>query len=163
VTAHRDYYHAGVLAAAEAGNDKARRAATLALILEDLRYPAARDGSVIELRTDLALTIGWHLVRAGWEWYPDRALIKPRPCAGPGTYEDAQEWVSIDAPDDPLADLASMTVADLAALPENLRAEAARRLGVKTEEPPQPTGWVQPNRITITDEPDTALDDIEWK
>ena len=45
-------------------------------------------------------------------------------------YEDACTWVPASAPDDPLDGLEQMTVAQIHALPADLRGEALRRLGM---------------------------------
>ena len=122
-------------------------------ILADLTYPVAKDGSIMDCNAFKAW-VGWHLVRAGWrkpnntdgvfliEEYDD-PMIKSRRVYGPGVYEDAVQWVPFSDPDDPLGNLENMTMAQIEKLPEDLRAEAKRRLGLAPpiEQTPNDPAW----------------------
>jgi hypothetical protein len=141
-------------------------------MLDDLTWPVAKDGSTMQ--TDgIKAWVCWHLVRTGWrkpnntnnfplvEEYDD-PLIKPRKVYGPGVFEGAIRWVSVTDPDDPLEGLENMTVGQIEALPDDVKFEAKRRLGMLPPvEPSEPTpAWtVRPN-INITDEPEP--EDVEW-
>lgn len=133
----------------------------MAQLLTDLSYPRGEDGRVLDTNAFKAV-LAQHLMRAGWrkpnntdglaliEEY-DEPEIKARKMVGPGVYEDAIEWVPFDAPDDPLADLQNMTIAQINALPEHLSTEAKRRLGMLPNAP-QPTDlWSVKPTLTITD------------
>lgn len=141
-------------------------------MLDDLFYPVAKDGSVMDA-SGIKAWVCWHLVRAGWrkpnntdglaliEEYDD-PIIKKRRVYGPGVFEDAVTWVGVDEPDDPLAGLADMTIAQVDALPDDVKFEAKRRLGMLVPEPAPPDvspGWSVQPYITITDAPD---DTTEW-
>jgi hypothetical protein len=145
--------------------------AVYAQMMADLQYPVAKDGSVMDA-SGIKAWVCWHLVRAGWrkpnntdrlalrEEYDD-PVIKKRRVYGPGVFEDAVTWVDAAEPDDPLDNLQHMTVAEIEALPEDVRLEAKRRLGVTPAAPqadPQPAWTVQPY-ISITDAPDETT---EW-
>jgi hypothetical protein len=140
-------------------------------MLDDLTYPQAKDGSVMDA-SGVKAWICWHLVRTGWrkpnntdglalvEEYDD-PVIKPRKVYGPGVMEDAITWIPADAPDDPLDKLEQMTVAQIEHLPEDIKLEAKRRLGILPPPDiaaPQPAWSVAPH-VTITDEPD---DQTAW-
>lgn len=139
-------------------------------MLDDLQYPVAKDGSVMDASA-IKAWVAWHLVRCGWRKPNDGELIdnydapviKKRRVYGTGVMEDAVNWVGVDEPDDPLSDLPNMTMAEIEGLPEDLRAEARRRLGLAAPQPdsdPQPAWSVKPF-ITIADEPDVD-DGTEW-
>lgn len=140
-------------------------------MLADLQYPVNKDGSIIQA-DGFKAAVCWHLVRAGWrkpnnldglaliEEYDD-PVIKKRRVYGPGVYEDAVTWVDFNAPDDPLDNLENMTVAQIEALPDEVKFEAKRRLGLLPPTPEadlQPAWSVQPY-VTITDAPD---ENTEW-
>jgi hypothetical protein len=141
-------------------------------MLADLTYPVARDGTTAMDAGGVAPIIAYHLIRAGWrkpnnadglvliEAYDD-PLIKPRKVYGPGVYADAVTWVPADDPDDPLADLANMTMGQIAALAPDLQLEAKRRLGMEIRPPTPEPGWTVQTHITITDEPDVE-DGTQW-
>jgi hypothetical protein len=134
-------------------------------ILADLTYPVDREGNVMDISAMKAL-VGWHLVRCGWrkpnntdgfalqEEFDD-PLIKSRRVYGPGVYEDAVQWVPFSDPDDPLDDLASMTMAEIEALPADLKGEAKRRLGLlpATEHPEPKPAWSVRPFVHIEDAP----------
>jgi hypothetical protein len=139
-------------------------AAVYKQILDDLTYPVAKDGSIMDA-SGVKAWIGWHLVRAGWrkpnnsDHLPlveglDDPVIKKRRVHGPGVMEDAVTWVPVSEPDDPLENLEQMTIAQVEALPDDLKIEAKRRLGLLPPVEPdlEPAWSVQPF-ITITDEP----------
>lgn len=134
--------------------------ATLAL-MADLRYPISRDGSVLDT-TFIAPLIAYHLARCGWRVDLEKRKIKPRTVTAKGVVEDAVEWVPVDAPDDPLADLDSMTMAEINNLTPNMRAEALRRMGgPETPDLPTNSGWRVSTSLNIEDAPDTD-DGVEW-
>jgi hypothetical protein len=144
-------------------------------LISDLQYPVAKNGDVLDTHA-IRPGIAYHLVRAGWrkpnnadglalrddEQHWDDPQIKKRKVYGPGVIEDAVTWVPVTDPDDPLEDLQNMTVAQIEALPADLRDEAKRRLGLL---PPLPTkadsenlqpAWSVAPSINITD-----ADDVE--
>ena len=142
-------------------------------MLDDLQYPQAKDGSIMDASA-IKPWVAWHLIRCGWrkpnnhdhlalrEEFDD-PLIKKRKVNSPGVVEDAVVWVPIDAPDDPLAGIENMTMRDIEELPDELRTEAKRRLGLlitpPAEEPEMP--WqIQPH-VTITDAP-YVDDETDW-
>jgi hypothetical protein len=140
-------------------------AAVYGQMLDDLHYPVAKDGSVMDA-SGIKAWICWHLVRCGWrkpnntDNLPlienlDEPVIKKRRVHGPGVMEDAVVWVGVHEPDDPLADLYTMTMAEIDCLDDDLKIEAKRRLGLLPPAEPdlQPAWSVQPF-ITITDEPE---------
>lgn len=138
------------------------RAITRTLLMESLHYPPARDGSIIDA-PGVFPEIAWHLEADGWRKPYAMALIpeydtptiKKRKVYGAGIYEDAVTWVPFTAPDDPLDNLDDMTIAQIESLPEDLRVEAKRRLGMLPPPPPQtepnPPAWRVRPRITIAD------------
>lgn len=139
-------------------------------MLDDLQYPVAKDGSVMDASA-IKAWVAWHLIRAGWRKPSqhdldenfDQPIIKKRRIYSPGVMADAVTWVGIDEPDDPLDGVEDLTVAQIDSLPDDLRIEARRRLGLL---PPQPNTEPQPNWsvkpfITIADEPDVD-DGTEW-
>ncbi|CKH14022.1 hypothetical protein PXH78_26995 [Mycolicibacterium smegmatis] len=141
-------------------------------MLDDLHYPVSKNGDIMDASAVKAW-VCWHLVRCGWrkpnntdgfalvEDYDD-PLIKPRKVYGPGIVEDAVTWVPATDPDDPLQNLESMTVAEIEALPDDLKVEAKRRLGLIPPQPqPSEEGWSVKPFITIT-EADDVDDDTRW-
>lgn len=153
------------------------KARVLQQLLDDLQYPVNKDGSIMDTSWFKA-AIAMHLVRAGWRkpnntdgialregneiaW--DDPEIKPRKVYGPGVFEDAITWVSVNEPDDPLDDIQNMTMSQIDALPDDLRIEAKRRLGLIPREPqPDPdAGWSVKPLIHITDEEDPD-DGTQW-
>lgn len=129
--------------------------------ITDCHYPVDKDGNVMNAGYFVWL-VGYHMVRCGWRRSAD-PVIKKRPIDAPGVAEDAIEWVSVDAPDDPLAGLESMTVAEIAALPEHLRRAAIRRMNGNRDtdddlpEMGEPAWQVTPN-ISVKDERPLADD-----
>lgn len=132
-----------------------------ALMMKDLIYPVSKDGTVIDL-TYFAPVIAWHLTLCGYRCDPSKRQIKARKITAPGVVDDAQEWVPASAPDDPLADLADMTMGQINKLPPIQRAEALRRMGgpVTPDLPPNP-GWHVATTMKIEDAPDPD-DDYQW-
>ena len=135
---------------------------TAACLIGDLRYPVSKDGSVMDL-TYYAPLIAWHLARAGWRCDQSKRKIKPRKIIAKGVSEGAIEWVLTDAPDDPLANLNNMTMAEVNALPPVWHAEAVRRMGGPElpDLPDRPEGWHPAVNMTIVDEPDPD-DGYQW-
>lgn len=147
-----------------AGEHKdAKREQELAMLelLQDLRYPISKDGSVLDT-TFIAALVAYHLVRCGWRPDPDKRIIKARKVVAKGVVEGAVEWVGVDEPDDPLSNLDGMTMADINRLSPNMRAEALRRMG-GPELPDLPTnpGWHVSTSLKIEDAPDVD-DGVEW-
>lgn len=142
-------------------------ARVLAQMLGDLQYPQAKDGSIIDTK-GFGHLVAWHLVRCGWrkpnnlDNFPlveehDDPIIKPRKVLGPGVFEDAVVWVGFNEPDDPLEHLADMTMREVEALPDEVKYEAKRRLGMATTPTPDDVPnfgveeWSVKTRINITD------------
>lgn len=127
---------------------------SMAAIMEALQYPVAKDGSVLGISDALNWmkpTLAYHLARCGIGPV-NPPLIKKQRVDAP-MIEDACKWVGINAPDDPLADVENMTMAQINSLPEDLAVAAKRRLGILP--PPEPSpGWVQPPVVTIADGPE---------
>jgi hypothetical protein len=133
-------------------------------MMDSLHYPRAKDGSIMDA-SGIKAWVCWHLTNEGWrkpnntdglpliEEYDD-PVIKKRRVYGPGVMEDAVVWVGMNEPDDPLENLEQMTIAQVEALPDDLKIEAKRRLGLLPPVEPdlEPAWSVQPF-ITITDEP----------
>lgn len=73
-------------------------------MVEDLKYPVDHQGHVLDMNhlPDVPHTIAHHLVKRGWRFHPDKALIKPRPVVGAGFYQDLVTYVPVDGPDEPL-------------------------------------------------------------
>lgn len=143
-------------------------------MLDDLHYPVAKDGSIMDASA-IKAWVAWHLVRTGWrkpnntdglalvEEFDD-PIIKKRRISAAGVVEDAIEWVGVNEPDDPLANLADMTMGQIEALPEVQRIEAKRRLGLlpppDTDAEPEPA-WSVKTFIQIADEDDVD-DGTQW-
>lgn len=141
-------------------------------MLGDLQYPQAKDGSIIDTK-GFAHLVAWHLVRCGWrkpnntdgvglrEEFDD-PVIKKRNVSGPGVFEDAVVWVGFNEPDDPLADIENMTIREIDELPEELRYEAKRRLGLISSPTPADVPnfgveeWSIKPHINITDAEDVG-------
>ena len=131
----------------------------LLALLADLRSPVAPPPSSAVLAIDFIESvkpiIAYHLMRCGWR--PDLAKrkIKARKVYGPGLLDGAVTWVPITAPDDPLANLPNMTIAEIEALePEDVKLEAKRRLGMHVDPPKPPDEWHTRTHVQITDAPD---------
>jgi hypothetical protein len=122
-------------------------------MLLDLRYPVANDGSVMQADF-FAPLVAYHLVRCGWRPNSEKRKIKPRRVPGPGVAQDAVEWVDMSDPDDPLKNLASMSLGDIARLPDVWRHEAIRRLGgaVQGDLPKPVNGWKVETKFNITNQ-----------
>lgn len=73
-------------------------------LAEDLKYPVDAHGRVLDMNhlPDVAVTLVFHLIRRGWRYHPDKALIKPRRVEGAGYYEDLVTYVGVDENDEPL-------------------------------------------------------------
>jgi hypothetical protein len=123
-------------------------------LADALRYPVDSRGRVYDVRFLLPI-LAFHLARAGAYVDPSRAIIKGRRLPPtPGVFDDAVEWVSVDAPDSIDDELAGKTIDDVAALSPAARAELIRRLGGETPSMEPATGalWsVQPS-IQFDDE-----------
>lgn len=123
--------------------------------LEDCHYPVDKDGNVMDAGHFVWL-VGYHMVRCGWRRVA-APVIKKRPVDAPGVIEGAVEWVPVDAPDDPLANVEQMTFAEISALPEWLRRKAIRRLNGNKDvdddlpDMQEPAWQVTPN-ISVKDE-----------
>lgn len=130
-----------------------------ATMLKDLRYPVGppdEEGRSDVMNADFfAPFVAYHLVRCGWRPNSEKRKIKPRKVPGKGIVEDAVEWVDIDAPDDPLRHLDTMSMAEVAMLPEVWKYEAIRRLGgqVKCDLPEPDSKWKVNTKINISDMP----------
>ena len=139
-----------------------RNDALLACLL-DLTYPVSSDGTRIDV-SGYRQIIAYHLVRCGWRMDREKRMIKSRKVNARGVYVDANEWVPIDMPDDPLDNLANMTMRDIDALPPGLKAEAMQRItGEVLPELPENPGWKVETRIKITDDSTEPDDGFEWK
>lgn len=132
-----------------------------ACLMGDLRYPVSKDGSIIDMSYFTAV-LAYHLVRCGWRVDPERREIKPRRITAQGVIQGAIEWVPMDAPDDPLANLNNMTMKEINKLPPIQRAEAIRRIGgPELPDLPRNPGWKTETHVNIEDAPDVN-DGIEW-
>ena len=147
----------------------------LGQMLEDLQYPQAKDGSIVDTK-GFAHLVAWHLVRCGWrkpnnldnfalrEEFDD-PIIKKRKVLGGGVFEDAVVWVGFNETDDPLEGLEDMTMREIEALPDEVKFEAKRRLGLAPAVPPRPSPdqlempWQANPLITIADAPEEDLVD----
>lgn len=143
-------------------DNQERNEALLACLL-DLTYPVAKDGTRVDVSAFKSI-IAYHLVRCGWRMDREKRMIKSRKVNARGVYVDANEWVPIDMPDDPLDNLANMTMAEIEALPPGLKAEAMQRItGEVLPDLPENPGWRVETSIRITDDPTEPDDDFEWK
>jgi hypothetical protein len=132
-----------------------------AQLIGDLRYPVSKDGTVVDLSYFSPL-IAYHLARCGWRCDPAKRRIKSRKIAAKGVVSDALEWVDVNAPDDPLANLKSMTMAEINRLPPVQRAEAIRRIGgPELPDLPANPGWHVATNMTIEHAPDPD-DGKQW-
>lgn len=149
--------------AAQRMQDAARECnEAMLMLLLDLTYPEAKDGTRVDISAFKAI-IAYHLIRCGWRPDPEKRMIKSRKVNARGVYVDANEWVPIDTPDDILDNLATMTMAEIDALPPGLKAEAIQRMtGEVLPDLPVNTGWKVETSIRITDEPDEPNDGFEW-
>jgi hypothetical protein len=129
--------------------------------LADLQYPVSKDGSVLDVSAFKAIVV-YHLIRCGWRPDESKREIKSRKVIGNGVIADAVEWVAMDAPDDPLDNLANMTLAEINALAPGPRAAAIARLGGTAPEIPENPGWHVRTNIQITDDPDEPDDGLSW-
>lgn len=120
-----------------------------ATMLMDLRYPVGKDGSVMNADF-FAPLVAYHLVRCGWRPNSEKRKIKGRKPPG-AVAEGAVEWIDINAPDDPLHNLGTMSMREIALLPEMWRHEAIRRLGgnVKSDLPEPKSGWKVNTKINV--------------
>jgi hypothetical protein len=116
--------------------------AYLAALL-DLTYPEAKDGTRVDL-TAFQNIIAYHMVRCGWRMDISKRKIKARKVNARGVIEDAIEWIPIEMDDDPLANLSTMTMAEINALP------------------PENPGWKVETSIRITDDPVEPNDGYDW-
>lgn len=144
-----------------------QRQAMIAL-MADLRYPAGPDGGVLALLDGLPFPnddpnvvdsmrgrLAYHLMMAGWRVDLNKRRRKARKVFGAGMFDDAVVWVDISEPDDPLADLANMTIAQIDALtPEDVRLEARRRVGLPVPTPEPPPGWQANPLVDVIDAPE---------
>lgn len=147
----------------EARTEAEERNAALVACLLDLTYPVAKDGTRVDL-TAFKHIIAYHLVRCGWRMQREKRMIKSRKVNARGVYVDANEWVPIDMPDDPLDNLANMTMAEIEQLPPGLKAEAVQRMtGEVLPDLPENPGWKVQTSIRITDDPVEPEDGFEWK
>jgi hypothetical protein len=149
-------------AIARARADDEDRHETMLKLLLDLTYPEARDGTRVDVSAFKAI-LAYHLVRCGWRMDPTKRMIKSRKVTARGVAADAIDWVPINAPDDPLDNLANMTMAEIDALPPGLKAEAMQRLtGEVLPELPENPGWHVQTSIRIEDDPTEPDDGFEW-
>ena len=147
---------------AEAKADDQEKSNSMIACLLDLTYPEAKDGTRVDVSGFKAI-IAYHLVRCGWRMIPEKRMIKARKINARGVVADAIDWVPINSPDDPLANLADMTMAQIDALPPGLRAEAMQRMtGEVLPDLPDNPGWKVATSIRITNDPDEPDDGFEW-
>jgi len=112
-------------------------------LADALHYPVDSQGRVFDVKFMLPV-LAYHLARCGAVIDPARALIKQRRLPpAPGVFEDAVEWVSVDAPDSIDDELAGVTIDDVESLSAAAKAELLRRLGAKEPESTNPdaTTW----------------------
>lgn len=135
--------------------------AAMSRLLESIQYPVAPDGTVVDT-SFISATVAYHLARCGYD-IVRAPLIKKRSVSGPGIIVGACHWVAPDESDEPvvyaspLDDLQNMTMAQIDALPEPLRVEARRQLGLPYREP----GWQHTPTVNIEDAPEPD-DGAEW-
>jgi hypothetical protein len=131
-------------------------------LIGDLRYPVTKSGSVLDM-TYFSPALAYHLARCGWRLNPNKRIIKPRRVIAKGVVDDAVEWIAADAPDDPLANLHNMTVAEINQLPPIQRAQAMRKVtGQELPElPNNEKGWHTTANLKIEDAPDPQ-DGLKW-
>lgn len=145
-----------------AKSEDQERNETMLKLLLDLTYPEAKDGARVDVSAFKAI-LAYHLVRCGWRMIPEKRMIKSRKVNARGVAMDAIDWVPINAPDDPLANLSSMTMAEIDSLPPGLKAEALQRMtGEVLPDLPENPGWHVQTSISITDDPDEPDDGFEW-
>ena len=98
-------------------------------IAEAMQYPMDNHGRRYDLRY-LSPMLSYHLARAGIGKVEGQAVIKKRKLPpSPGVFDDAIEWVPLDAPSSIDDELAGRRLDDLSGLSKAARAEAIRRLG----------------------------------
>jgi hypothetical protein len=132
-----------------------------AALIGDLRYPEAPDGTTVDV-TYFAVILAYHLARCGWRLDPQKRQIKPRKITAQGVVAGAIEWVGVEEPDDPLADLPNMTMKEINALDPVQRAIAIRRIGgPELPDLPKAAGWHTKTKLNITEERDVA-DGVAW-
>lgn len=128
-------------------------------MLKDLRYPespADEQGNTSIMNTDFfAPLVAYHLVKCGWRPNSEKRKIKPRKVPQRGVVADAVEWVGMEEDDDPLHNLDTMSMREIALLPEIWKHEAIRRLGghMKSDLAEPKSGWKVDTRINISDMP----------
>jgi hypothetical protein len=128
-------------------------------MLKDLRYPVGppdENGQSDVMNADFfAPWVAYHLVRCGWRPNGEKRKIKPRKVPQRGVVADAVEWVAMDEPDDPLRNLDTMSMREIALLPEVWKHEAIRRLGghVKSDLPEPKSKWKVNTKINISNAP----------
>lgn len=142
--------------------EKQERVDAVMACLLDLTYPVAADGTRIDVSAFRQI-IAYHLVRCGWRMDREKRMIKSRKVNARGVYVDANEWVPIDMPDDPLENLANMTMAEINDLPPGLKAEAMQRItGEVLPELPENPGWRVETSIRIVDDANEPDDGFDW-
>lgn len=135
---------------------------SLIALMHDLRYPVARDGTVLDT-SFISPIVAYHLIRCGWRIDNEKRVIKARNVVAKGVVEGAVEWVAVDDPDDPLANLHSMTMADINQLSPSMRAEALRRMGApESPDLSNNSGWHVSTSLKVEEAPDTTSDGTEW-
>ena len=131
-------------------------------IIDCLQYPVSPDGTVIEVGF-VSATVAFHLSRCGFD-FANEPLIQKRKVAGPGIVVGACHWVGIEESadpllyDNPLDNIENLTIAQINSLPEPVRGEARKQLGLPYDEP----GWKQQPNVKIEDAPDEVDDGAEW-
>lgn len=142
--------------------------AMFSAMLKDLRYPVTKEnpdgtgGDIVDV-SYMAAVVAYHLVRCGWRPQVDKRVIKARKVVGRGVPTNAVEWVGMDEPDDPLADIQNMTMSQVAQLSPQARAEAIRRLqpNVTPDIPMPESNWQLTPNLRITDAPRDPFVDSE--
>lgn len=139
-----------------------------AAMLLDLRYPVTKEnpdgtgGDVFDV-SYIAAAVAYHLIRCGWRPDVSKRVIKSRKVIGRGVPAGAVEWVGMDEPDDPLADIGNMTMKQVAELSPQARAEALRRLAPNTtpDIPMPEANWQLKPNIKIVDAPQHPFAEAE--
>lgn len=161
MTTEQTQFEKDFIEAEQAKMGRAEKHAAMTALLVDLHLVKSRSGDIIDLQ-GLQAAIAWHLVRCGYRPIPELRMIKPRRVTALGVSVDAIEWVGVDEPDDPLADLKNMTMGEINALPPVLKAQALRRMGGnETPDLPSNPGWKVKTSIRVEDAPDPD-DDEAW-
>lgn len=150
----KERYIAAARAGVAAAEDKAEKNSAMAAALLDLRYVETRTGDIIDLQ-GIQAAVAWHMIRCGWRPIPEKRMIKSRRIIANNVAPDAIEWVDVRESDDPLADLANMTMTEINALPVHLKAQALTRMGAAPPSNlPDNPGWKVETNIQIQDSPD---------